>query len=53
MNIFVQLLILVDKIKEIVILMMSVKEVWYVDLLTVQPPLVLILGKIAVMMIPS
>ena len=51
MKIFVQLIILVDKMKVIVIHMMSAKEVWYVDLLTVKPPLVLTLKLIVAIQI--
>ena len=51
MNIFVHLEFLVEKMKVIVILMKSAKEIWFVDLLTVQLPLDWILKLIAVMII--
>ena len=51
MNIFVQLLILVDKMKEIVILMMSVKMVLAVDQTIAWLHLVLTMTLIAVVVL--
>ena len=51
MNIFVQQTILVEKMKEIVILMMNAKMVLYVDLAIVQHHLVLIWKLIVVTML--
>ena len=51
MKTFVQLLILVVKMKEIVILMKSAKKISYVDQIIVQIHLVLSLKRIAVMII--